>query len=51
VLRRDLCKEMQLSDWAMRPLLPQQVQYAAMDALVLCLLFDVLVVEAALCRG
>ena len=41
-LHKRLSKEMQLSDWSARPLSQQQVEYAAIDALVLCLLFDVL---------
>jgi hypothetical protein len=43
LLHKKLSKEMQLSDWTVRPLSGPQLEYAAIDALVLCVLFDVLV--------
>ncbi len=42
VLRAELDKAQQTSDWAARPLSPAQAAYAAADAAVLCALFDAL---------
>lgn len=42
ILHKKLSKDMQLSDWTVRPLSKEQQAYAAMDAMVLCLLFDIL---------
>lgn len=34
VFKKELCKRMQLSDWNQRPLLNEQINYAALDAFV-----------------
>lgn len=42
ILGKSVDKEQQMSDWSRRPLLPEQVEYAAADSYVLLLLHDVL---------
>lgn len=40
ILGKRMNKTQQCSDWQMRPLSPQQVEYAALDALSLVQVFD-----------
>jgi prolyl-tRNA editing enzyme YbaK/EbsC (Cys-tRNA(Pro) deacylase) len=51
VLRAELDKRAQLSDWGARPLLAAQAAYAAADAAVLCALFDSLMARSAKLRA
>lgn len=46
LLRRPICKRNQRSNWERRPLRPDQLEYAAIDALVLLELHELLVGSA-----
>lgn len=43
VLGKPLDKSMQVSNWGMRPLSTAQLKYAAQDAHILLLLFDLMI--------
>jgi prolyl-tRNA editing enzyme YbaK/EbsC (Cys-tRNA(Pro) deacylase) len=51
VLRAELDKRAQMSDWGARPLTDAQAAYAAADASVLCALFDSLMARSAKLRS
>jgi 3'-5' exonuclease len=47
-LGRELNKEMQTSDWGRRPLSALQLKYAALDAYVLLMIYDVISYRVAI---